>query len=68
MGGWVYGRTNGMGRSPQRVKSPKWKEDYLEEFPEGLNEGEVQVLGQPPHIVMGLDCVAVLLATAWWRA
>ena len=39
--------------------------DYLEELPEGLNEGEVQVLGEAPHIVMGLDSVAVLLATAW---
>ena len=41
---------------------------YLEEFPQGFNEGEVQILREPPHIVVGLDGVAVLLPAAWWRA
>lgn len=44
---------------------PKVQKRNLEQFSEGLDEGEVQVLGQPPHIVMGLDSMAVLLPTAW---
>ena len=38
---------------------------YLKKLSEGLNEGEVQVLGEAPNIMVGLDGVAVLLATAW---
>lgn len=64
---WMRGPIEWVGIT-QSVENPKWKEDYLEEFSEGLNEGEVQILGQPPHVVVGLDCVAVLLATAWRRA
>jgi len=40
----------------------------LEELPERLNELKLQVLGQAAHIVVALDGVAVLLATAWGRA
>ena len=40
----------------------------LEKLLEGLDQRELQVLGQSPHVVVGLDCVAVLLATTWGRA
>lgn len=36
----------------------------LEQLTEGLNESELQVLGQAAHIVVRLDGVAVLLARA----
>jgi len=40
----------------------------LEKLLKGLDEGELQVLGQPPHVVVALDGVAVLLPAAGRRA
>ncbi len=40
----------------------------LEQLLEGLDQSELQVLWQAPHVVVALDGVAVLLAAARGRA
>ena len=52
---------------PEVEYSSKWQEANLEELSEGLYEGELEVLWQASHVVVGLDHVAVLLVLAGWR-
>ena len=46
-------------------QAPHGPDFILEEFPEGLDELKLQVLGQAADVMMAFDGVAVLLPGPW---